>query len=158
MKKYELTENTKQIAHTTLYQIRALRDFGTVEEGELGGWIEKEENLSHGRNCWVFGNGAVFENGKVFGNGQVSENGQVFKDNKLTDHTINLINICEFGITASIAGNFINVGCKSHTFEFWEEYINSGSVEYLEECKSKESHESIKDVLRLLIKKRVGYV
>ena len=45
MKKYELTANTKNVYGKTLFQIRALKDFGDVQAGDLGGYIEKEENL-----------------------------------------------------------------------------------------------------------------
>ena len=47
--KYELTDNKKN----GLTQIRALRDFGAVKAGDLGGWIESEKNLSQGGDCWV---------------------------------------------------------------------------------------------------------
>ena len=42
MKKYELTDETKEFNGKTLYRIRALIDFGLVKTGDLGGWIEKE--------------------------------------------------------------------------------------------------------------------
>ena len=56
MKKYELIDNTKQISGITLFQIKALIDiplFG-VKAGDLGGWVEKERNLSHTDNAWVY--------------------------------------------------------------------------------------------------------
>lgn len=46
-KKYELTNETMRHLGRTLYRIRALRDFRHIKAGESGGWIEKEENLSH---------------------------------------------------------------------------------------------------------------
>lgn len=46
MKKYELTDDTIKVAGRTLYRIRALIDFGGVKAGQLGGYIEKEENLA----------------------------------------------------------------------------------------------------------------
>ena len=42
-KKYELTDETIEISGHTLYRIRALRSFGVIETGQLGGFIEKEE-------------------------------------------------------------------------------------------------------------------
>lgn len=45
-KKYRLTSNTKVWCGITLFQIEATVSFGSVVKGELGGWIEKEENLS----------------------------------------------------------------------------------------------------------------
>ena len=47
MKKYELTEETVTVSGKTLHRIKAVRDFGSVKAGEFGGYIEKEENLSH---------------------------------------------------------------------------------------------------------------
>lgn len=51
MKKYELTSETKVFLGKTLYRIKALVQFGNVNAGDLGGWIEKEENLSQYGNA-----------------------------------------------------------------------------------------------------------
>ncbi|MHB1651416.1 MAG: hypothetical protein ACYCVD_02930 [Desulfitobacteriaceae bacterium] len=40
-----MTEITKEYFGIVLYQIKAVRAFGDVEEGELGGCMQKEENL-----------------------------------------------------------------------------------------------------------------
>lgn len=60
MKKYEFTGETKEFLGHTLHRIRAVIDFGDVKAGDLGGWIEKEENLSHEGNAWVCGNAEVW--------------------------------------------------------------------------------------------------
>ena len=84
--KYKLTKNTKEVYGFTLYQIQALKDFGNVKKGNLGGWIEKEENLSQEGDCWVygdawvFGNSEVFSNAKVWGDAEVSGNALVSGD------------------------------------------------------------------------------
>lgn len=54
-KKYELTSETFVLSGHTLHRIRALKDFGSINAGELGGWVEKEENLSQYGNAWVYG-------------------------------------------------------------------------------------------------------
>ena len=47
MKKYELIrEDTIKIDSITLYRIKALKAFGELRKGDLGGYIEKESNLS----------------------------------------------------------------------------------------------------------------
>lgn len=46
-KKFELTKNIKTHSGRTLYQIRALVDFGDVKAGDLGGWLENENSLAH---------------------------------------------------------------------------------------------------------------
>lgn len=71
MKKYELTLETLQFAGHTLHRIKALRDFGTIHAGELGGWIESEENLSQADNAWVYGDAKAYANAKVYGNAEI---------------------------------------------------------------------------------------
>lgn len=61
----------------TLHRIRALKSFGDVIAGELGGWIESEKNLSHGGNAWVYGNAQVCGDAQVYGDAQVFGNAQV---------------------------------------------------------------------------------
>ena len=78
--KYKLTANTKTIGNTTLYQIQALKDFGLVKAGELGGWVEKESNLSQEGGAWVFDNARVSDTAQVSGNALVSGNAWVFGD------------------------------------------------------------------------------
>ena len=75
--KYELTDETITINGHTLYRIRALRDFGDVKVGDLGGFIENETNLSHQGNCWVYDNAKVFEKAQVFNDGKVIGNAKV---------------------------------------------------------------------------------
>ena len=76
-KKFELTSNTKMFFGKKLFQIKALVSFGDVKEGALGGYIEKEENLSHDGNAWVSGNAKVYGNSEVSGDAQVSGNAKV---------------------------------------------------------------------------------
>lgn len=45
-KKYEFTKTDLYFNGTILHQIVALKDFGSVKKGDLGGWIESEDNLS----------------------------------------------------------------------------------------------------------------
>ena len=71
MKKYSLTTNTKQWCGKTLYQIKAEMSFGLITKGELGGYIEKEENLSQENNAWVYGNAQVSGNSQVYGDALV---------------------------------------------------------------------------------------
>lgn len=83
MKKYEFTGETKQIdtfGNITVRRIRATMDFGTVKYGDLGGWIEKEENLNQEDNAWVFGNA------KVWGDAEISGNAKIWGDAKICDN------------------------------------------------------------------------
>ena len=75
MKKYEFTGETKRVElwnrTATLHRIKATVEFGFVKVGELGGWIEKEENLSHEGKAWVCGDAKVWGNAKVCGDAEV---------------------------------------------------------------------------------------
>ena len=61
MKKYELqpTDLTTP-GGKPLFQVVALRDFGSVLKGDKGGYIESEANLSHNGDCWVSGDAWVY--------------------------------------------------------------------------------------------------
>jgi carbonic anhydrase/acetyltransferase-like protein (isoleucine patch superfamily) len=74
MKKFELTAESKiNIFGKKLFRIKALISFGDVEEGETGGWIEKEENLEQSSgDAWVSGDAEVYGDARVYGNARVS--------------------------------------------------------------------------------------
>ena len=67
MKKYEFTGETMLLFGRTLHRIRAVIAFGEVQVGDLGGWIEKEENLSHDGEAWVCGEARVCDKALVCG-------------------------------------------------------------------------------------------
>nr|DAI87390.1 MAG TPA: Putative transferase, nesg, ydcK, Structural Genomics.38A [Caudoviricetes sp.] len=79
MKKFELTSESIVKFGKTLYRIRALVAFGDVKEGELGGFLEKEENLSQDGNAWVYGDAWVYGNARVYGDARVCGDAIVFK-------------------------------------------------------------------------------
>ncbi len=110
-KKYELVLDRQIIVgRTTLYRIRALKDFGNVKAGDLGGFVRSEENLSQLGDCWVFDDAKIYDQvvvsdgaqihglscvfghswvgdrGRVLGNAQVFGYGRVFKDGLVFDN------------------------------------------------------------------------
>lgn len=87
MKKYELTSNFKMCSGKKIFQIRALVNLKNgVKVGELGGWIEKEENLSHNGNAWVSDNAWVTGNACVTDNAHVTNNAWVSGDAWVRDN------------------------------------------------------------------------
>lgn len=75
MKKFELlTTDTKDLFGRKLFRIRALRDFGDVKAGELGGYVEKEGNLSHDGNAWVYNDANIYGNAEIYGDAEISGN------------------------------------------------------------------------------------
>lgn len=87
MKKYELLkEDSIEYEGRTLYRIRALKelydDFGDIKVGDLGGYVESEDNLSQEGNCWVY------DNAKVMDNAKVTENAWVRDSARLLDNAV----------------------------------------------------------------------
>ena len=82
MKKFILTDETIEMFGVTLHRIKAVRSFGNVKEGDLGGFVEKEENISENFEAWVWGNAKVWGNAEVCGDAEVWGNADyiVFKN------------------------------------------------------------------------------
>ncbi len=71
--KYEFTDETLSYdGGHLLHRIKRLSD------GKIGGWIEKELNLSQEGNCWVDDWAKVYGDAKVEGNAQVSGHADVY--------------------------------------------------------------------------------
>ena len=85
-KKYELLkDDTKEINGATLYRIKALKSFflrgrGTVNAGDLGGYVQSESNLSHEENCWIFDKACVYGDASVCGDAKIYGKAGVFDD------------------------------------------------------------------------------
>ena len=78
-KKYELTDNFIRLDDkTTLYRIRALKDFNNIKEGTIGGFVESEDNLSQEGDCWVYDNAKVYGNAKISNDARVEDESCVF--------------------------------------------------------------------------------
>lgn len=80
MKKYELTTDTKSIFGKRYFRIRALVDFGNVSKGDLGGYIESEDNLSNDTgygDAWVGGEAYVGGDARVVGEARVDDEAYV---------------------------------------------------------------------------------
>lgn len=88
-KKYKLTEETINVDGRTLYRIEALTYFGDVKQGDKGGFIENENNLTQYGKCWVYDNAEVsgyamvHNNATVSGNAKVSGNAIIHEDAKV---------------------------------------------------------------------------
>ena len=77
-KKYILTDEIREFNGKILHRIQAVRDFGKIRTGDLGGWIEKEGNLSHEGDCWVYNDAQVYDNARVGANALVGDDAHVF--------------------------------------------------------------------------------
>ena len=86
MKKYELTAEFIEKWGKKLFRIKALISFGSVEAGELGGYVEKEDNLAQDGNAWVCGNAWVYGNAWVCDNARVCGDAEVCDNAKVCDN------------------------------------------------------------------------
>lgn len=86
--KYEFTGETMQLGEHTLRRIRALKDFYAVNAGMVGGWIEKEENLSEEGNCFVFGEAKAYGNSRVEDDAILFEDAEIFGEAHMKQHAI----------------------------------------------------------------------
>ena len=72
-KKYEIT-NIAHPQYPWLHRIRALRDVREdVHAGDLGGFVQSEENLSQEGQCWIAGNAVAAEEAYVYGNAIIED-------------------------------------------------------------------------------------
>ena len=129
-KKFELTSETTIRFGRTLYRIRALVDFSTVKKGDLGGFVEKEENLSQvSGNAWVYGNAQVSGNAWVYGNAQVSGNARVYGNAQVSGDAwvsgnaqVSPVNVIGLRWPITITDTHIIIGCEYHSISEWNNF------------------------------------
>lgn len=71
-KKFELTD--KFVFNTfgiKLFQIKCTKSFKYAKEGDLGGYVEKDENLDQESDAWVYGNAQVYGDARVYGDADI---------------------------------------------------------------------------------------
>ena len=78
MKKYELTDDSITFMGHKLFKIRAIRSFSGVNVGDLGGYIEKEANLSHDDNAWISDNACVYGYARIYDDAHISGNARIY--------------------------------------------------------------------------------
>lgn len=122
-KTFEFTGETLLHNKVTLNRIRAIVDIpeADVKKGDIGGWIEKEDNLLG--NAWVYDNSKVYGNAKVYDNAkikdgsEVRDSAKVFGDANIKNKSVVkyhasvfgnvLVNMSEVGGTSRLYGNAV---------------------------------------------------
>lgn len=85
-RKYEFTRVVKEGRNgMVLHRIRAVRSFGGVKAGDLGGWIQSEDNLSHAGNAWVADEAIAAEDSYVSGDALADDHAQLYGNAVVTD-------------------------------------------------------------------------
>ena len=105
MKKFELTtESITNALGKKLFRIKALVEFGDVKAGQLGGYVEKEGNVSQDGNAWVYEDAAVYGDAKVYEDAQVYGYAQVYGDARVYGYAQVSGNAWVYG-DAAVSGN-----------------------------------------------------
>ena len=87
-KKYELIPSDIE----GLFRIKALKDFNDVKNGDIGGYIQSENNLSQLGDCWIYDNAVVRDNAKIYNNAvirdyaRVCDNARIWGDSKILNY------------------------------------------------------------------------
>lgn len=77
-KKYGLTAETRSYYGHILYRIIALQDISfSVKKGDLGGFIESQENLSMSGESWIYDESIVYGKAKIVEGAIVKNNSRV---------------------------------------------------------------------------------
>ena len=123
-KKYEILKDTeKDFFGHNVYRIRALKDFGNVKKGDIGGYVESEYNLSQEGDCWIYNNATACENSIVSGNSEIKDHAIVCVHAEIKDHAV----VCGNSVVkdcAVVCGNSIVSG-NSVVKEFDKVYGNT---------------------------------
>ena len=88
-KKYELVPETgTKLYNRPMYRIRALKDFSDVKKGDLGGYVESEDNLSQTGNCWIYDDSIVGLGARVINNAVVKDCSTVIAHSEISDNAV----------------------------------------------------------------------
>jgi hypothetical protein len=117
-KKYELlADDCLSAGDRTVYRIRALRDFGDIRRGDLGGYVENESSLAHDGDAWIH------DVAQVYGpNGRVGENARIRGESWILGRVDGDAQICDLvvvGEDAHIGGSTVLCGDEIVNSEAW---------------------------------------
>ena len=86
-KKYKLIKSDIK----GLYRVKALRNFGDVKKGDIGGYVQSEDNLSHEGYCWVHDNAKIYDDARIYGNSEIwdyaviQDNARIYGNSQISD-------------------------------------------------------------------------
>ena len=86
-KKFELVD-ASNYGRRNAYRIRALRDFGDVRKGMLGGYVEDESCLSHDGDCWIYDSAFVGKGCRVMEHSKIYDNVNIMGGVSIRGHSL----------------------------------------------------------------------
>jgi len=93
-KKYMMLSESIEMDGHILYRIQALVPFSDVQAGQMGGFIESEENLSHDGLAWIYDDACACDGSRVYGDAQlrnratIRDNAQAYDSAVLEDDSL----------------------------------------------------------------------
>lgn len=104
MKKFELLPETRIWRGRIVHRIRAVRDFGCVRQGDLGGFVESSDNLSHHGDCWIYNDAIACDNARLY------QNAAIYNNAVACDYTV-ILNEASLWNKATARGFAVVGGC-----------------------------------------------
>jgi hypothetical protein len=132
--KFTLTKETQIYFGITFFRIKSKKDFADVKKNDLGGWVEREENLESSGDAWVSGDARVYGDARVSGNAWVSGNARVSGNALVYGDALVYGNAWVYGDarveksplliqgtkhTITAINGKIKIGCEEHTIAEW---------------------------------------
>ena len=120
--KYEFTGEQKEVVSSdgTTHIVRRIRCLiyirrHGVKPGDLGGWIENEDNLyQNATDAWVAGEAIVFDKAKVISDALVCGNAQVYHYATVCGSAIVTDDAKVFGVTYEVSGSqYASINCST---------------------------------------------
>ena len=114
--KYRLVNRQRLKSGELVYQIQAISKFrGDVSEGDLGGYVSGEHNLSEFGKCWIYKDACVIGDAVVSGDAVVKNNAVISKNASISDN----VEVCHAATVtdyAVITGN-VHIGANAFVGE-----------------------------------------
>ena len=131
--KYKITDIEMSWHDHILHRIESLKDFTLINgkeirKGDLGGWVESENNLSQEGLCWIYDECKMYENARRSGNSIGYGNSLQFGNSQQYGDSLQSENSRQYGNSLQY-GNSQQFG-YSHQFEYSIQYGNSQQFGY----------------------------
>lgn len=123
MEKYKLGKRESN----GLYRVIALKDFGEVSKGDIGGFVESENNLSQTGSAWISGDAQISGNARIYEGAQIYGDAQIYEDARIYgDALVKKSPIIVSGLTypVTITETHIFIGCQGHLKKRWHNFTD----------------------------------
>jgi len=127
-KHFKLTAETKIYIGITLFRVELISDCKWGKKGDLGGWVEKEENISG--NAWVSDDAQISGKARISGYAQVYDNAWVYDNARVYGNAraSSKVFTSNFIYNLTLTDNHIQFGCIQKTVQEWIDWLSSTEV------------------------------